>query len=103
MCLYTCGANLTVAQDIYGRVLGIFREQIQLPKLKPEELCEIAVKTMNLVRRQPTEDTYPIQTEAMKQLILKSGGNPRQFNRNCADVLATAVRLGRGSPRPASV
>lgn len=88
------GRTLTVAQDIYARILGIFREQILLPKLQPEELNEIAVKTMNLVRRKSTDNTYPLQAEAMNQLIMKSGGNPRQFNRNCADVLATAIRLG---------
>jgi Cdc6-like AAA superfamily ATPase len=89
------GRTLTVAQDIYGRVLGIFREQIQLPKLNDSELHEIAVKTMNLVRYKSSDDTYPIEIDAMNELISNSGGNPRQFNRNCSDILNTAVMLGK--------
>lgn len=88
------GRTLTVAQDIYSRVLGIFREQINLPKLQADELREICVKTMNLVRVQARDDTYPIAEDGLIQLINNSSGNPRQFNRNCADILSTAIRLG---------
>lgn len=88
------GRTLTVAQDIYASILGIFHRQIQLPVFKVEELYEIAVKTFNLVRRRERSDAYPFNNEAINLLATASYGIPRQFNMNCADVLEAAVRLG---------
>ncbi|MFZ1598918.1 MAG: AAA family ATPase [Anaerolineae bacterium] len=87
------GRTLTVAQDIYGSILGIFNRQLQLQVLKPEELHEIAVKTLNLVRYEERSDAYPFSDEAIARLSASAVGIPRQFNRNCADVLEAAVRL----------
>lgn len=88
------GRTLTVAQDIYGAILGIFHRQLQLPVLKPEELREIAIKTLNLARREERPDAYPFSDESIAEIVAKSYGIPRQFNLNCADVLEAAVRLG---------
>lgn len=88
------GRTLTVAQDIYASILGIFHRQIQLPVFNPEELHEIAVKTLNLVRRKERPDAYPFSDEAIKLLATASYGIPRQFNMNCFDTLEAAVRLG---------
>lgn len=88
------GRTLTVAQDIYGAILGIFHRQLQLPVLKLEELREIAIKTLNLARSEERADAYPFSDEAIAEIAAKSYGLPRQFNRNCADVLEAAVRLG---------
>ncbi len=88
------GRTLTVAQDIYGAILGIFHHQLQLPVLKPEELREIAIKTLNLARQEERADAYPFSDEAIAEIAAKSYGIPRQFNLNCADVLEAAVRLG---------
>ena len=88
------GRTLTVAQDIYASILGIFHRQIQLPVFKPEELYEIAVKTLNLVRRRERSDAHPFSDEDIGLLATASYGIPRQFNMNCADVLEAAVRLG---------
>jgi hypothetical protein len=88
------GRTLTVAQDIYGAVLGIFHRQLQLPVLKLEVLREIAIKTFNLARQEERADAYPFSDEAIAELAAKSYGIPRQFNLNCADVLEAAVRLG---------
>lgn len=88
------GRTLTVAQDIYGSILGIFSRQLQLQVMKPEELQEIAVKTLNLVRHMERPDAYPFTDEAVARLAASAIGLPRQFNRNCADVLEAAIRLG---------
>jgi len=88
------GRTLTVAQDIYGSILGIFNRQLQIQVLKREELHEIAVKTLNLVRREERTNAYPFSDEAIGRLAASAVGLPRQFNRNCADVLEAAVRLG---------
>lgn len=88
------GRTLTVAQDIYGAILGIFHRQLQLPVMKPEELREIAIKTLNLARWEERPDPYPFSDEAIAEIAAKSYGIPRQFNLNCADVLEAAVRLG---------
>ncbi|RMD57373.1 hypothetical protein D6833_13995, partial [Candidatus Parcubacteria bacterium] len=88
------GRTLTVAQDIYASILGIFHRQIQLPVFESEELCEIAIKTLNLVRDKPRPDTYPFSHDAISQLAAVSYGIPRHFNQNCADVLEAAFRLG---------
>jgi hypothetical protein len=74
--------------------MGIFHRQLQLPVLTPEELREIAIKTLNLARREERPDAYPFSDEAIAELAAKSYGIPRQFNLNCADVLEAAVRLG---------
>jgi hypothetical protein len=88
------GRTLTVAQDIYGSILGIFNRQLQLQVLKPEELHEITIKTLNLVRYEERPDAYPFSDEAVARLASYAIGLPRQFNRNCTDVLEAAVRLG---------
>jgi len=88
------GRSLTVAQDIYGSILGIFSRQLQLQVMKPEELHEIAVKTLNLVRYEERPDARPYTDEAVVRLAASAVGLPRQFNRNCADVLEAAIRLG---------
>jgi len=88
------GRTLTVAQDIYGAILGIFHRQLQLPVLKPEELREIAIKTLDLARLEERPDAYPFSDEAIAEIAARSYGIPRQFNLNCADVLEAAVRLG---------
>lgn len=88
------GRTLTVAQDIHGAILGIFHRQLQLPVLTPEELREIAIKTLNLVRHEERPDAYPFSDETIAELAARSYGIPRQFNLNCADVLEAAVRLG---------
>ena len=88
------GRTLTVAQDIYGAILGIFHRQLQLPVLRPEELRGIAIKTLNLVRQEERPDVYPFSDEAIAEMAAGSYGIPRQFNLNCADVLEAAVRLG---------
>lgn len=88
------GRTLTVAQDIYGSILGIFSHQITLEPMSAEDLRAIAVKTLNLVRYQERDDTYPFGEEAMTRLVVSSRGIPRHFNRNCTDVLDAAVRLG---------
>ncbi|MCS6846805.1 MAG: AAA family ATPase [Anaerolineae bacterium] len=88
------GRTLTVAQDIYGSILGLFNRQIALDPLPPEDLRAIAVKTLNLVRHQARPDAHPFSDEAIARLAASSYV-PRHFNRNCADVLDAAVRLDR--------
>jgi len=88
------GRTLTVAQDIYGTILGIFHRQLQLPVLDLEELREIAIKTLNLARQVERPDTLPFSDEVIAEIAVRSLGIPRQFNLNCADVLEAAVRLG---------
>ena len=47
------GRTLTVAQDIYGSILGIFNRQLQLQVLKPEELHEICTVHEHLEQFRP--------------------------------------------------
>jgi hypothetical protein len=88
------GRTLTVAQDIYGSILGIFGRQLELQTMTAAELRAIAMKTLNLAREQARDDVAPFDEEAMAALVASSYGLPRQFNRNCYDVLEAAIRLG---------
>jgi hypothetical protein len=88
------GRTLTVAQDIYGAVLGVFHSPLQLKPLSSNELREIAIKTFNIARAHERDDAYPFSDGQLISIADKSYGIPRQFNRNCAEILDAAVRLG---------
>lgn len=79
------------AFDLYGSMLGLFDEAIQLNVLSPDELRTIAVKTLNLVRRQERDDSYPFDGEAIAEAATRSHGIPRLFNVICARVLEQAA------------
>jgi hypothetical protein len=79
------------AFDLYGSMLGLFDEAIQLNVLSPDELRTIAVKTLNLVRRQERDDSYPFDEEAIAEAATRSHGIPRLFNVICARVLEQAA------------
>jgi len=54
-------------------------------------LRTIAVKTLNLVRRQEREDAYPFAEESIAEAATRSHGIPRLFNVICARVLEQAA------------
>ena len=92
------GITLPLAQlaafDLYGSMLGLFDEALQLKVLSPEELREIAVKTLNLVRSQDRDDPYPFSGEAIAEAAARSHGIPRLFNIICARTLEQAALQG---------
>jgi hypothetical protein len=79
------------AFDLYGSMLGLFDEAIQLNVLSPDELRTIAIKTLSLVRRQERDDPYPFDEEAIAEAATRSNGIPRPFNVICARVLEQAA------------
>lgn len=79
------------AFDLYGSMLGLFDEAIQLNVLSPDELRTIAIKTLNLVRRQGRDDPHPFDEEAIAEAATRSHGIPRLFNVICARVLEQAA------------
>lgn len=79
------------AFDLYGAMLGLFDETVQLNVLSPAELQEIALKTLNLVRKAEQPSLYPFQEEAIAAAGAHSHGIPRLFNIICAKVLEQAV------------
>lgn len=79
------------AFDLYGSMLGLFDEAIQINVLSPDELRTIAVKTLNLVSRQERDDPYPFDEEAIAEAATRSHGIPRLFNIICARMLEQAA------------
>lgn len=78
------------AFDLYGSMLGLFDEAIQLNVLSSDELRTIAVKTLNLVRREERDDPHPFDKAAIAEAATRSHGIPRLFNIICARVLEQA-------------
>ena len=79
------------AFDLYGSMLGLFDENLQLTVLSPEELQEIALKTLNLVRKEEQASLHPYGEEAIAAAATRSHGIPRLFNIICAKTLEQAV------------
>jgi hypothetical protein len=92
------GITLPLAQlaafDLYGSMLGLFDEALQLNVLSPEELREIAIKTLNLVRSQDRDDPHPFSGEAIAEAAARSHGIPHLFNIICARTLEQAALQG---------
>jgi hypothetical protein len=79
------------AFDLYGAMLGLFDETVQLNVLLPDELREIAGKTLNIVRKVEQASPLPFHEEALVAAAACSHGIPRLFNIICAKLLEQAV------------
>ena len=79
------------AYDLYGAMLGLFDETVQLNVLLPEELREIARKTLGLVRKVEQASPLPFHEDALVAAAARSHGIPRLFNIICAKLLEQAV------------
>jgi AAA ATPase domain len=77
--------------DLYGAMLGLFDETVQLNVLLTEELREIAMKTLNLVRKIEQASSLPLHEDALAAAAARSHGIPRLFNIICAKLLEQAV------------
>jgi Cdc6-like AAA superfamily ATPase len=89
------GRTLTILEDVYASGLDIFNETIPLKPLSPQELRLIAIRTLNLVRHSPNEDSVlPFTDEVIEIIASKSFGIPRQFVLLCGRILKIAIGNG---------
>lgn len=89
------GRTLTILEDVYASGLDIFNETIPLKPLSPQELRLIAIRTLNLVRSHPDEQSVsPFTDEAIETMTSKSFGIPRQFVLLCGKILKIAIEKG---------
>jgi hypothetical protein len=77
--------------DLYGAMLGLFDETVQLNVISPEELREIATKTLSLVRKTEQASPRPFHEDAIAAAVARSHGIPRLFDIICAKLLEQAV------------
>jgi Cdc6-like AAA superfamily ATPase len=89
------GRTLTILEDVYTSGLDIFNETLPLQPLSPENLRLIAIRTLNLVRYQPDENSVsPFNDEVINIIASKSFGIPRQFILICGRILKIAIQRG---------
>jgi len=89
------GRTLTILEDVYATGLDIFNETVPLKPLSPDQLCLIAIHTLNLVRHHPDETSvYPFTDKVIGTIASKSFGIPRQFILLCSKMLKLAVESG---------
>lgn len=89
------GRTLTILEDVYASGLDIFNETIPLKPLSRQELHLIAIRTLNLVRSRPDEQSvFPFTDEAIESIASKSFGIPRQFVLLCGKILKIAIEKG---------
>lgn len=88
------GRAITRLDDLEFSQLGIVDTIIPLKPLSDEELCQIAVRQLNLVRNRLREDALPFSNEVVTEMAKKSFGVPRVFCRLCKKTLDIAARHG---------
>lgn len=89
------GRTLTILEDVYASGLDIFNETIPLKPLSPQELRLIAIRTLNLVRQHPDENSIvPFTDDVLETIISKSIRIPRQFVLLCGRILKIAIENG---------
>jgi Cdc6-like AAA superfamily ATPase len=88
------GRALTKFDDMEISQLGVVNEIIALKPLKNDELHEVAVRQLNLVRNKSRDDAFPFSDEVVTEMAKRSLGIPRVFYRICKKTLDIAVRHG---------
>lgn len=88
------GRPITIFEDIDFMSLRVVSEIFTLKLLTKEQLCKIAVRQLNTVRKEPRDDAFPISDEVLDEIAEKAMGLPGLFNRICERVLRFAVRQG---------
>jgi hypothetical protein len=87
------GRTLTILEDVYATGLDIFNETLPLKPLSPDQLRLIAIRTLNLARHHPDENSvYPFTDEVIDIIASKSFGIPRQFILLCGRILKLAIK-----------
>jgi Cdc6-like AAA superfamily ATPase len=83
------GRKLTILQDVYHSSSGldIYNTEIPMKPLSSDELRLIAIRTLNLVRHHPHEDsTHPFAEFVVEKMASKAFGIPRQFILLCGAI-----------------
>jgi hypothetical protein len=89
------GRTLTILEDVYSSGLDIFNETIPLQPLSNHDLRLISIRTINLVRYKPDQNSvYPFNEDVINTIALKSFGIPRQFILICGKLLKIAIENG---------
>lgn len=86
------GRALTKFDDMEISQLGVVNEIIALNPLNNDELHEVAVRQLNLVRNKSRDDAFPFSDEVVTEIAKRSLGIPRVFYRICKKTLDIAVR-----------
>ncbi len=98
------GRKLTLQQDVLLSAPGldVYNLALSIEPLMPTELCDIAIRTMNLVRASPSEaETLPFTREVLEAIAEKSDGIPRFFLLLCGATLRFAFIHGDKEITPA--
>lgn len=91
------GRTLTILEDVYASASGlnIFNTTIPLKPLTPEQLRQVAVNTLNVVREASDHQSVnPFTDEVIDTISSRSFGIPRQFMVLCSKILDIAIEKG---------
>ncbi|MBN8656501.1 MAG: ATP-binding protein [Anaerolineae bacterium] len=91
------GRTLTILEDVYASASGlnIFNTTIPLKPLTPEQLRQVAVNTLNVVREaNDYQSVDPFTDEVIRTISSRSFGIPRQFMVLCSKILDIAIEKG---------
>lgn len=91
------GRTLTILEDVYASASGlnIFNTTIPLKPLTAEQLRQVAVNTLNVVRKSNEyQSVDPFTDEVIKQFHPDRFEIPRQFMVLCSKILDIAIEKG---------
>lgn len=88
------GRAITKFDDMEISQLGVVNEIIALKPLNNDELHQVAIRQLNLVRNEPRDDAFPFNDEVISEMAKRSVGIPRVFHRLCKNTLDIAARHG---------
>jgi Cdc6-like AAA superfamily ATPase len=89
------GRAFTDLQEVNLQALGIFSESIKLDPISNDDLKQITINYLNIVRKQALITTDPFTDEVIDLIAEYSQGIPRQMNIICEQVMRQAALEGR--------
>lgn len=72
--------------------LGIYESCIHLQPFSEDQLRQIAIRTLNMVRATPQDSVYPFTEEVIRVISKRTVGIPRHFALLCASILSLAIK-----------
>ena len=88
------GRSTSILQDVSSQMLGLFSEDITLPRMSADELYHIAINYLNIARERPSEKVTPFTPDVIAQIAEYAYRIPRQFNLICEKVMRRGAMSG---------
>jgi Cdc6-like AAA superfamily ATPase len=91
------GRGFTDLQEATNFSLGIFSEDINLPRMSNDDLRQIVINYLNTVRQKPSDTIAPFTPEVLERIIEAAQGLPRQLTNICEKILRQSATQGYAS------